>query len=117
MTLFLSFLRRLLPPIPGWENGYSFGVVDAHGRDRPKPGPDGTSVLQRTPKLLEYLVYWTLSSMGVPDGLYIPPVSNEVPCSERELPCTVYDMRAKCDEPCAVYFQELASRLRTVSSS
>ncbi|KAL5511590.1 hypothetical protein ACEPAH_4807 [Sanghuangporus vaninii] len=74
----------------GWENGYTMGVIDGHGRDKPRLGANGEAILHRTPKLLEYLVYWTLSSMGVPDSFYIPPVPDEIPI-EMAIDDSTYD--------------------------
>ncbi|EJD05892.1 uncharacterized protein FOMMEDRAFT_153234 [Fomitiporia mediterranea MF3/22] len=66
----------------GWENGWTMGVVQAFPKDVEDIGAESARrkwQLPRTPSLLEYLVFYTVSSMELPDSYYIPPVCIEVP--------------------------------------
>lgn len=85
--------------------------VNTDPKGAPKPDPKGKQPLSRTPTILELLVYWTVSSMHLPDSFEVPPVCDEVPYFPRELPCVMYDIRTKCDAACAAYFQALSAPL------
>jgi hypothetical protein len=48
----------------------------------------------QSPSVIEILVFWLISAMGLPGGWKIPEVGSEVTPSTQEIPCSVYDIMA-----------------------
>ena len=66
-------------------------------------------VLAREPSVLEYLMYWLCTAMSGPKTFKHPPVGNEPPHIQRELPCVYYDVRMKCESQCMNFVLGLSS--------
>ena len=48
-----------------------------------------------SPTIVECLLFWLASAMGLPGGWKIPEVGSETVYSTQELPCSVYDILAR----------------------
>ena len=49
----------------------------------------------QSPSVVESLIFWLVSAMGLPGGWKIPEVGSEVASSTQEIPCSVYDIMAQ----------------------
>jgi hypothetical protein len=49
----------------------------------------------RSPTIVECLLFWLASAMGLPGGWKIPEVGFEDEYSLQEFPCSVYDIMAQ----------------------